>query len=219
VRRALHFLLEALQVAQTLQRDAWEFAVEIGQLRAAGLTHTDLRWLLCRGYAEHAEEGGGEHLGKRCFRRLDSLTLPEQTCFILTAAGAEVAAGAFPRREEPTPRHTSAPGTSAPEEAGLPHWDAMLRQLHGKGHLIKEFRRPAASQEVILAALEEEGWVARIDDPLPGEAGLDPKARLHDAIKNLNRNQVHPLLRFRGDGTGSGVLWEWRASPEGAGVP
>jgi hypothetical protein len=31
---------------------------------------------------------------------------------------------------------------------------------------------------------------------------------LHDTIKCPNRGQVNHLLRFRGDGTGEGVLWE-----------
>jgi hypothetical protein len=63
-------------------------------------------------------------------------------------------------------------------------------------------------QEAILMAFEEEKWPPRIDDPLPGNADLLPKRRLHDTIKSLNRNQKNCLVRFMGDGTGEGVRWE-----------
>lgn len=50
-----------------------------------------------------------------------------------------------------------------------------------------EFRRPAINQELLLAALEEEGWPTRIDEPLSRTPDIDPKVRIHDAIKALNR--------------------------------
>jgi hypothetical protein len=74
--------------------------------------------------------------------------------------------------------------------------------------VVKRFRVPAASQEAILAAFEEESWPPRIDDPLPPRNDLSPKRRLQETIKSLNRNQSHPLIRFSGDGNAQGVLWE-----------
>ena len=65
-----------------------------------------------------------------------------------------------------------------------------------------------ANQEAILAAFQEDGWPARIDDPLPPVAETDPKRRLSDTIKCLNRKQQNALVRFSGDGTGEGVLWD-----------
>jgi hypothetical protein len=75
--------------------------------------------------------------------------------------------------------------------------------------LVKQFKLPSPNQEMILMALEEEHWPVRIDDPLPPSKKLDAKQRLHDTIKNLNRNQKQRLIRFMGDGTGQGVRWEW----------
>lgn len=49
-------LRAAYDAAQTLKRDVWEFAVEIEQLHALGVTNTALRLLLCEGYAIHAVE-------------------------------------------------------------------------------------------------------------------------------------------------------------------
>ena len=41
----------------------------------------------------------------------------------------------------------------------------------------------------------------------------DPKRRLSDTIKCLNRKQANSLIHFRGDGTGEGIVWEF-AAPE-----
>ncbi len=73
---------------------------------------------------------------------------------------------------------------------------------------MKQFKVPAANQERILAAFEEEGWPIRIDDPLPPNSEQDSKRRLHDTINSLNRNQKQNLIRFVGDGSGQGVRWE-----------
>jgi hypothetical protein len=64
------------------------------------------------------------------------------------------------------------------------------------------------NQERIIAAFEEEGWPRRIDDPLPPHPEQDPKHRLRDTIKSLNRHQVNRLLHLTGDGTGQGVRWQ-----------
>jgi hypothetical protein len=74
--------------------------------------------------------------------------------------------------------------------------------------LVKRFRQPAPSQEVILTAFQEEEWSSRIDDPLPPQFQQCAHQRLLDTIKNLNRNQRHRLIRFEGDGTGRGVRWK-----------
>ncbi len=93
-------------------------------------------------------------------------------------------------------------------EASKPHWDCDRHELIVSGSVVKRFRWPAANQETILGVFEEEHWPSRIDDPLPRTNGLDPKRRLADTIKCLNRNQHSNLLKFRGDGTGEGVLWD-----------
>jgi hypothetical protein len=87
IRPGLLLLRDALERARELKHDPWEFAVNIRQLRAAGLTNTDLRWLVCKGYAEHALEGISAGAGRRSFLKLASLALPERTCFVLTAQG------------------------------------------------------------------------------------------------------------------------------------
>src|SRR4051812_36258918 len=77
IRLALTLLKEARAAAAAVERDVWEFAVGLGQLRAAGVTDTDLRWLLCLGYVEHGLERTRGGARRRSFRRLGTLSVPE----------------------------------------------------------------------------------------------------------------------------------------------
>jgi hypothetical protein len=90
----------------------------------------------------------------------------------------------------------------------VPKWDAQRHELFFHDQIVKRFRWPAENQEAVLNAFEEEGWPSRIDDPIPQQSEMDPKRRLADTIKCLNRNHHSAILRFRGDGTGEGVLWD-----------
>lgn len=90
----------------------------------------------------------------------------------------------------------------------LPKWIHCDRTLRMNHRIVKRFKWRAANQEAILSAFEEEGWPRRIDDPLSPLEDQDPKRRLSDTIKGLNKKQINPLIRFRGDGTGEGVIWE-----------
>jgi hypothetical protein len=78
------------------------------------------------------------------------------------------------------------------------------------GVSVKRFRVPAHIQEMVLAAFQKKGWPAWIDDPLPRFPRRNPHRRLHEVINNLNRNQQNRLLRFKGDGTGKRIGWEFR---------
>ena len=95
----------------------------------------------------------------------------------------------------------------------LPDWDPDRRQLRLRGRVLKEFRQPAPNQITVLSAFQAGGWARRIADPLPPFFGNDSSAaqqRLHETIKNLNRGLPPGTVRFRGDGSGRGVLWEPR---------
>jgi hypothetical protein len=207
IRIALSLLQSARVSALELRRSAWEFAVEISQLHAAGVTNTDLRWLLCKGYVEHGAERIRAAGSQRSFLRLTGLAIPQTTCFVLTAQGSQLAEKCG-CESAACPPAAGAPDPLTPGRTGArPCWDNKVRRLTWNGSLIKHYRLPATNQEAILNALEEEGWPLQVDDPLPWSNDIDPKARLHDAIKGLNRHQVCRLLVFRGDGTGRGVMW------------
>ena len=211
LRGGLSLLRSAYEYALDVNREAWDFAVAMEDLRALGTTDSDLRWLECKGYVNFAVETtliGG--VG-RTFQPHGPLALAAATCGILTEAGyhftcehgaASTIAGQNGRDPLAAPRSIATPSPSRPQ------WDSDRQELRYEGQLVKRFKAPAPNQESLLAVFEEEGWPPRIDDPLSPHADQDPKRRLLDTIKCLNRNQKHALLHFLGDGTGQGVRWE-----------
>ena len=90
----------------------------------------------------------------------------------------------------------------------VPKWDSERRELRVDQRIIKRYRWPAANQERILDAFEEEGWPHRIDDPIPPDRSTEPRQRLRDTINSLNNSLEPMLIRFRGDGTGRGIIWQ-----------
>lgn len=189
---ALAILLEAYDYAQKLRRPVWDFAVQNRILLTEGLTTSDLRWLVCREFVEHAAEQTRTGQNHRVFHRTGTLTFTKRTCFVLTATGA-----AFARQLAET------------VSLGVPQWDKDQRELRIGAVVVKQFKVPAPNQETILAVFQEEGWPPRIDDPLPPHPDQVAKKRLHDTITTLNRHHQHRLIRFLGDGTGQGVRWRF----------
>jgi hypothetical protein len=200
-------LLEAHRYAQDVQRPLWDFAVEIGELRKAGLTHNDLRWLICKKYVEHARETTLAQEESRSFRRRRSLCFGRRTCFVLTLPGVGFAQQSL-KMLRVQRRFRVADLGVVPSPKLRPQWDRDRQELRVGSFVVKQFKVPAVNQERLLAAFEEEGWPVRIDDPLPPQKDQDPKRRLHDTINSLNRKQRYPLIRFLGDGTGQGVRWQ-----------
>jgi hypothetical protein len=202
----LDILTKAYHCAGELGRSAWDFAVELATLRAAGLTETNLRWLVCNGYIEHAIERRQVDTAGRSFAKGGRLWFSDRTCVVLTPAGADYAGTIV---VEPATEEAGQGGVAKDHRPGgkrIPRWDPSCRVLRLGKQVVKCYRRWAPNQEMILGGFERAGWTERIDDPLPDDPQLEPRERLHDAIKNLNRGQR--LLRFRGDGTGRGVCWE-----------
>ena len=204
---ALEQLAVARDYACDVNRDIWEFAVEIGSLMELGLSTSDLRWLVSKGYVEHAGEVTRRHDTARNFKRGHNLAFRGATCFVLTETGAD-----FRTHEDAVavPDEPACGGDMLTRHSVLlfPHWDAARRVLCIGPHVVKRFRFSAPNQESVLAAFQEEGWPPAVYDPLPGSGKLDAKQRLHDTIKFLNRNQENQFITFRGDGNGERILWE-----------
>ncbi len=210
----LRLLLDAYRYAVDVGHSVWDFAVEIETLRQAGWTNNEFRWLICKGFARHAAETTTAQEEARSFRQprhASGLTFGAKTCFALTDAGFQFAAGVLesPSTPERQAALAAVPSGAEPSANGLqPKWDPERQELRVGDKVVKQFKVPAANQERILAAFEEDGWPVRIDDPLPPTLEQDPKRRLHDTINSLNRNQKCHLLRFIGDGSGQGIRWE-----------
>lgn len=223
LQTGLNILLAAFDYAAELHRDVWDFAVEIGELRDAGLRGADLRWLLLKDFVDHAHEkraaGPDQTPDHREFRRDRRLVFRKKSCFVLTEAGMALArsVSSGPAESAAGPENRPVSGGNGAESNGapVPTWDRHRQQLLLGGTVVKEFKVPAANQEQILAAFQEEGWPVHIDDPLPPRPDQDPKQRLHSTVNALNRNQKSRLIRFRGDGRGEGIRWELITPSEG----
>lgn len=227
LRAGLVVLWRAYIGAQYTGASAWDFALRISRLHEAGMTNSDLRWLVARGFAEHGQETIGHRNSRRSFRESNGNFFNDQSCLILTASGAALAEDVFRGHVRSPQEAPPALAVVASETAGLektpaaayeiatretfarkPRWHAIRRELTFAGRIVKRFRVPAQNQETILSVFEEEGWAEHIHDPLPVNHLVDAPTRLHDAINRLNRCQINPLIRFHGDGKGTGVFWE-----------
>jgi hypothetical protein len=206
----LALLIDAAKYAKQTSGDLWEFAVEIYRLLQLGLTENDLRFLVRLEYVDHGSEVTVASSCGRQFRPTGDLYFTRRTCFILTPMGFASATGQgglspTALRCAPIRLHEDAKQNGAHH---VPSWDVDRHTLTFDGRIVKQFKRHAVNQEIVLSAFQEEGWPERIDDPLAPSPTLVSKRRLCDTIKCLNRRQEHKLIYFRGDGTGEGVIWE-----------
>jgi hypothetical protein len=128
----LLLLLEARDCARAARRDEWELAVEIGALRAAGLTPNHLRWLLLQGHVAQAVEQTSPAEEHRTFRPVANLSLAEGACFVLTQGGA-----AYVRAAQEAEGRGADGGP-----AERPVWDRRRRELRVGRAVVKRFRQP-----------------------------------------------------------------------------
>lgn len=209
VGEALQLLARALSYAEDSGRSVWDFAVEIDRLQTLGVSECELRWLVCKGFVTNAQDVSDPKQDGRQFTGQGCLRFSSNTCFVLTDGGRPLVESVGRQPAEVSliavPAVSTANGTRSPSVK--PDWDAVLRVLSVGDQVVKRYRVPAENQELILSVFDEEGWARRIDDPLP-PIGQDPKKRLQSVIMCLNRNQKARLIRFRGDGNGTGVTWE-----------
>ena len=182
LRDGLIVLLRAFSYAQDAGADRWEFAVEIQQFYDLGLSNNELRWLVAKGLAVHGRETSSCGDARRSFEPTAGLTFSKTSALVLSESGAALAADVFAALQEvdktddqanppASPRSSQPPPArkDSPHQAAIkPTWDARRRELRIDGQLVKWFRVPAASQEAVLSAFEEESWPPYIDDPLPG---------------------------------------------------
>jgi hypothetical protein len=209
IRPGIIELLTSLECAKSVECDLWDFAVEICRLRDVGLAENEFRWLAIMKYVDHAEEVTRPKDDGRQFCQTGNLSFASRTCFVLTEVGV-VFARALLRQvtaEASTSANTAYRLLNNAEDQIVPTWDALRRELRMNGRVIKRFRWSARNQERILTSFQEQGWRYRIGDPIPPQPG-DQRQRLRDAVRALNQHQETTLIRFRGDGSGQGVVWE-----------
>jgi hypothetical protein len=225
VTAGLFLLWNSVKLAKGFAEDPWQFSVEWPELQRAGLTCNEGRWLIHGGLVLQALEVTSATDVRRKFEPYASLSLSEKTCLLPTEKGCRLFRRMAEARGAPAADAGGTPtalagwefaagkpgqGDDAGREAQellKPIWDRDRRQLRLGPRVVKEFKVPAANQEIILAVFQEEDWPAKIDDPLPRSPAIDPQRRLHDTINSLNRNQRQRLVHFGADGLGRGVRW------------
>jgi hypothetical protein len=131
IERALVGLRQAYDYALDVERDIWDFAVEIEELRQTGLTDSDLRWLVCKGFVEHRMEMTTAEDQKRVFRTASELKFDARSSFVLTSLGVAHTESLNHAAKEPsadarTRGHgigDSQPHVTNRAEEVLPFWD------------------------------------------------------------------------------------------------
>jgi hypothetical protein len=215
-RETLYILLKAFEYATDCQTDTWQFATDLSAAVSNGASLDDLRWLVLRGFGEHAKETTVPGDEVRTFRLLARTAFPSDTFLVLTPAGARFARSVLATAVEPdeanragTPTGLSVPVPVPRDQTkDVPEWDEARRELRYRGKIVKRFRVPASNQSLVLTAFQEDGWPAFIDDPICPDLDQDSKKRLQVTIKALNRNQICPLIKFHGNGNGLQIYWE-----------
>ena len=87
VLRELH---EGFELARSLGRDLWDFAVELEQFQRRGVRSNDLRWLVFKGWICHGHETTTRTAGERCFSSGGPHRLDATSCFVLSQSGADL---------------------------------------------------------------------------------------------------------------------------------
>lgn len=191
--------------AEEAHRDTWEFAVPGQFLTSFGLSRHEIDWLLNAEFIV-VRRSQGNDIGTP----LHGVSL-EGLDVVISEFAATLVASINDACEVDLERGNS--GVTV-----KPYWDAARRELWFDGILLKRFKKPGPNQELILAAFERQGWPKRIDDPLPFKADISPVDRLHDAVKRLTRSLDVPLVKFGGDGKGSGARWRPVSPPPEDGI-
>ena len=91
----------------------------------------------------------------------------------------------------------------------IPVWDGE-RELRYKGVLVKLYEREAPEQQRVLAAFEEQGWPALIENPRQHLDGDNLKAQLKSLVNNMNCGMQRPLIEFLSRDAGHMVAWRPR---------
>jgi hypothetical protein len=214
---AVQMLARSRQHAQRANCSPWHFAIDLDDFYRVGVFKFDLRWLLMSDLVEHATEVLDFNHPDRKFQQLPKHIVPADARFILSDVGVAKLSRLTTGTSDITQRangfsqlengHQQTPPIETSIARLVPEWDAEDKVLRFNGAVVKQFTFPAPNQEAVLAAFQEEHWPRRIDDPLHPTSEQDARRRLNDTIRYLNQKMVNPFIRFRGDGTGTGVAW------------
>jgi hypothetical protein len=158
-------LLRAVELADSVHRSPWDFAVEIDELRRFGLSRADLRWLVCQGFVEHAAELSAAPSRERTFATTGTLTFHRRTCFVLTDLGRSAARHLTCTSVSPTV------ATPASMVAKSSEGESQAISVSSHPCSLSDDRAPSAVANS-LADHTDSGWVASGRASKPGLGAL-----------------------------------------------
>ncbi len=116
LRAGLGQLLRAFDYARDLECSAWDFSVEIERLLDHGMTTSDVRWLVKRGYLSHGRETTGADDADRHFdTSCRNLAFFPNSCFVLTASGLAAMGRSVTANDQAATVATGMSGSHVPE--------------------------------------------------------------------------------------------------------
>jgi hypothetical protein len=210
-------LLGARCEAKHHPRKARADAVPMHDFPERGIDDEVLLWMMYQGHVEPLPQPGAlDDVRRRPWHGTDAMIVRESSRFLLTDVGAVFADNFLAASFDPEKDQIDEAWQLLRLGQLVPFYNREERILRWGPLALKHFLQPAGNQELVLCSALELGWPAWFDDPLSPVAGCNPKRRLHDTIKALNRYQSPYLVHFKGDGTGRRIGWElrWRATPE-----
>ncbi len=197
--------------AASEQRPSRHVPVARTRLEAWGVPDAILVWMMYQVHVEHLRPVSARSQCSTVWTPADSLVLRPSSGFRLTEPGAAFAEDWLASMLVPNQLGERREALSRFLLGDLlPSYDRSQRIFKWGRTVLKCFRQPSGNQERLLLAAEEMGWCEWFDDPLPRVPATNPKHRLHDTIKDLNRRQFRNLVHFKGDGTGTRVGWDFR---------
>jgi hypothetical protein len=172
-------------------------------LLAAGLAKPDLRLLLENGYLEISPKNRAQ--GKaRINPELDGEWVAT-TQVRLTPPGEALAHQILHPLPKDRKQKREFPDLNLP---AAPEWNEQLQLLNWGGRITKWFRKPAPNLVALIHALEKSNWSAWSSNPFRETANHSGQYLLREAIKNWNYSRMGKFIRLRGDGSGTGFLWQ-----------
>jgi len=220
------FLMRLIQACHSLNlgdQDRWKSVVRLDAILQDQLDANEFAWLIGKGYVFAERQVGRNQPERTLGVGMGRALRPGHPWVWLTPARVALAdyllrCYALVSRSIPQVDIWDHPGDPIPPPAFFlhpeltPHWENRTYDLWAGPIPIKSYSRHAPNQMDVLDAFQQQGWPRRTESPLQcDDYEIDPQQQLHDTIRDLNRTLKLRIIRFRGDGTGKGVLWEWSA--------
>jgi len=188
---AWRWLAAVFDLAAQLGRSSNDLGASILALHANGFEMDDLRvaidsgWITVKSHPSSTSEAAND----------EGVHLDDYVR--LTRAGREMISTWFADQS-----------TTLPMIDDHPVYDSNTLRLWWQGKVVREFKKHAPDQTLILATFQEDDWCEQIDSPISGNAVSDPVTRTRNGVAELNRRIVPRTIRFSSVLGGQVIRWK-----------